>query len=129
MRENTTLYGAINWPQAPFVHYASVQPLACVNDLFQFWAVSVHTVPKCFSCRHEKRFGIVQNDELAEDSADEKRIRKAQDKAVCKKFQMAKSASRSRSAGSSIRNVSYTSNSEDNLLFEVCKNLSYEMKM
>ena len=52
-----------------------------------------------------------------EDSADEKRIRKAQDKAVRKTFQMAKSASRSRSAGSSIRNVSYTSNSEDNLLF------------
>ena len=38
---------------------ASVQPLARVNDLFQFWAVSVHTLPKCFSCRHEKRFGIV----------------------------------------------------------------------
>ena len=30
-----------------------------VNDLFQFWAVSVHTMPKCFSCRHEKPFGIV----------------------------------------------------------------------
>ena len=30
----------------------------CVNNLFQFWAVSVHTMPKCFSCRHEKRFGI-----------------------------------------------------------------------
>ena len=27
-----------------------------MNDLFQFWAVSVHTMPKCFSCRHEKRF-------------------------------------------------------------------------
>ena len=53
--------------------------------------------------------------ELAEDSADEKRIRKAQDKAVPKKFQMAKSASRSRSTGSSIRNV--PSNSQDNLLF------------
>ena len=38
---------------------ASVQPLVRVNDLFQFWAVSVHTMPKCFSCRHEKRFGIV----------------------------------------------------------------------
>ena len=34
-------------------------PLARVNDLSQFWAVSVHTMPKCFSCRHEKRFGIV----------------------------------------------------------------------
>ena len=31
----------------------------CVNNLFQFWAVSVHTMPKCFSCRHEKQFGIV----------------------------------------------------------------------
>ena len=38
---------------------ASVQQLTCVNDLFQFWAVSVHTMPKCFSCRHEKRSGIV----------------------------------------------------------------------
>ena len=56
-----------------------------------------------------------ESDELAEDSADEKRIRKAQDKAVRKKFQMAKSASRSRSTGSSIRNV--PSNSHDNLLF------------
>ena len=56
-----------------------------------------------------------ESDELAEDSADEKRIRKAQDKAVGKKFEMAKSASRSRSAGRSIRNVS--SNSQDNLLF------------
>ena len=56
-----------------------------------------------------------KSDELAEDSADEKRIRKAQDKAVRKKFQMAKSASRSRSIGSSIRNV--PSNSQDNLLF------------
>lgn len=56
-----------------------------------------------------------ESDELAEDSADEKRIRKAQDKAVRKKFQMAKSASRSRSTGSSIRNV--PSNSQDNLLF------------
>ena len=36
-----------------------VMALARVNDLFQFWAVSVHTMPKCFSCRHEKRFGIV----------------------------------------------------------------------
>ena len=52
-----------------------------------------------------------ESDELA----DEKRIRKAQDKAVRKKFQMAKSASRSRSTGSSIRNV--PSNSHDNLLF------------
>ena len=34
-------------------------PLARVNDLFQFWTVSVRTMPKCFSCRHEKRFGIV----------------------------------------------------------------------
>ena len=33
--------------------------IAHVNDLFQFWAVSVHSMPKCFSCRHEKRFGIV----------------------------------------------------------------------
>ena len=56
-----------------------------------------------------------ESDELADDSADEKRIRKAQDKAVRKKFQMAKSASRSRSTGSSIRNV--PSNSQDNLLF------------
>ena len=56
-----------------------------------------------------------ESDELAEDSADENRIRKAQDKAVRKKFQMAKSASRSRSTGSSIRNV--PSNSQDNLLF------------
>ena len=56
-----------------------------------------------------------ESDELAEDSADEKRIRKAQDKAVRKKFQMAKSASGSRSTGSSIRNV--PSNSQDNLLF------------
>ena len=56
-----------------------------------------------------------ESDELTEDSADEKRIRKAQDKAVRKKFQMAKSASRSRSTGSSIRNV--PSNSQDNLLF------------
>ena len=55
------------------------------------------------------------SDELAEDSAHEKRIRKAQDKAVRKKFQMAKSAYRSRSTGSSIRNV--PSNSQDNLLF------------
>ena len=31
----------------------------CVNSLFQFWAVSVHTMPKCFSCRHEKPVGIV----------------------------------------------------------------------
>ena len=38
---------------------ASVKPLARVNDLFQFWVVSVHTMPKCFSCRHEKRSGIV----------------------------------------------------------------------
>ena len=30
----------------------------CVNNLFRCWAVSVHTMPKCFSCRHEKRFGI-----------------------------------------------------------------------
>ena len=37
---------------------ASVQPLARLND-FQFWAVSVHTMRKCFSCRHEKRSGIV----------------------------------------------------------------------
>ena len=43
------------------------------------------------------------------------RFRKANDKAVHKKFQMAKSASRSRSAGSSILNVS--SNSQDHLLF------------
>ncbi|CAH3145985.1 unnamed protein product [Porites lobata] len=56
-----------------------------------------------------------ESDELAEDSADKKRIRKAQDKAVGKKFQMAKSASRCRSTGSSIRNV--PSNSQDNLLF------------
>ena len=56
-----------------------------------------------------------ESDELAEDSADEKRIRKAQDKAVRKKFQMAKSASRSRSTGSSMRNV--PTNSQDNLLF------------
>ena len=34
-------------------------PLARVNDLFQFWAVSFHTMPKCFSCLHEKRFGRV----------------------------------------------------------------------
>ena len=59
--------------------------------------------------------GWLAVDELAEDSADEKRIRKAQDKAVRKKFQMAKSASRSRSTGSSIGNV--PSNSQDNLLF------------
>ena len=56
-----------------------------------------------------------ESDELAEDSADENRTRKAQDKAVRKKFQMAKSASRSRSTGSSIWNV--PSNSQDNLLF------------
>ena len=56
-----------------------------------------------------------ESDELADDSADERRIRKAQDKAVRKKFQMAKSASRSRSTGSSIRNV--PSNSQDKLLF------------
>ena len=31
----------------------------CENNLFQFWAVSVHTIPKCFSCRYEMRFGIV----------------------------------------------------------------------
>ena len=33
--------------------------IARVNDLFQFWAISVHAKPKCFSCRHEKWFGIV----------------------------------------------------------------------
>ena len=54
-------------------------------------------------------------DELADDLADEKGIRKAQDKAVRKKLQMAKSAPRSCSTGSSIWNV--PSNSQDNLLF------------
>ena len=56
-----------------------------------------------------------ESDELAEDSADDKRMRKAQDKAVCKNFQVARSASGSRSAGRIIRNIS--SNSQDNLLF------------
>ena len=64
-----------------------------------------------------------QSDELTEDSADEKRIRKAQDKAVRRKFQMAKSASRSRSTGSSIQNV--PSNSQNICFLEVCNNLSY----
>ena len=27
-------------------------PFARVNDLLQFWAASVHTMPQCFSCRH-----------------------------------------------------------------------------
>ena len=26
----------------------------CVNDLFQFFAVTVYAVPDCFSCRHGK---------------------------------------------------------------------------
>ena len=49
----------VKYSQTSIKRTLRCNPLARVNDLFQFWAVSVHTMPKCFSCRHEKQFGIV----------------------------------------------------------------------
>ena len=36
--------------------FSGVVNSMCVNDLFQYCAVAVHTIPDGFSCRHENVF-------------------------------------------------------------------------
>ena len=38
--------------------FSGVVNSMCVNDLFQFGAVAVHTIPDSFSCGHEKLSGV-----------------------------------------------------------------------
>ena len=40
--------------------FSGVVNSLCVNDLFQFGAVAVHTIPDSFSCRHEELSGVVK---------------------------------------------------------------------
>ena len=62
-RENKPLYECfVNCYSAPNPLRPKIlcDPLTCVyNDLFRFWAVSVHTRPEYFSCRRSKLAGVV----------------------------------------------------------------------